>query len=82
MPFQKKALEKLLEREGLSERGLAQEISTHCTENGRRAYITNQTINSWRNKSNQSPKSSSLDLLYMYAKSKGHEDLEFYEPPK
>jgi hypothetical protein len=79
MPFIKKAFKTLLEREGLSYRGFTNDFSDFAESLGNTRFAFS-TIYQWSS-GERVPTMKHLDLIYKYAKHKGHDDLKFYQPP-
>jgi hypothetical protein len=80
MPFVKESLDTLLQREDLSLRECAKQLSEIARSSGTKSSISFRTIGSWRS-GERTPPAKHIDLLYLYAQSKGYYDLEFYQRP-
>lgn len=83
MPFDPECLKELRNRENLSQYRLAVELPSFAQGLGLEHLLkscTPQTIYNWE-KGNTVPSINTVDILYLYASSKGHNDIKFYEPP-
>jgi len=78
MPFDGKAVRELRKREHLSQAGLAKALCELAGSNDLVRKMHFATISCWE-LGKRSPIMPHLDLLYTYARSKGHEDLRFYD---
>jgi len=81
MPFVKESIDTLMKREGYSFEGFAKDLSDFARSTGIKDSFARSTMYGWY-LGYRVPRINNVDLLYQYARHKGHPDLVFYRSPQ